>query len=166
MWISTLAAQVSGDGEADTSVRYTEPGKKRDENKWIHRWAPQNNMAEVGVYGGVWFPSRHLELYAPNLSLPGDGLQLLRVILGALECACFYWAVGHMKLAIGSGVCHSSVLGMVMKPEVVRTRCRAEPSGGRRSAMRDTCTRPEIPCVRYSTHTWKPPCAPGTSCTF
>ena len=31
--------------------------------------------------------------------LPRPRLQALRILLGALECACFYWAVGHLPLA-------------------------------------------------------------------
>lgn len=38
-------------------------------------------------------------LRAGGWRLPQPGLQALRMLLGALECACFYWAVGHMKLA-------------------------------------------------------------------
>jgi drug/metabolite transporter (DMT)-like permease len=36
---------------------------------------------------------------AQGWRLPQPGLQLLRITLGALECACFYWAVGHLPLA-------------------------------------------------------------------
>jgi drug/metabolite transporter (DMT)-like permease len=39
------------------------------------------------------------QMRAQGWRLPQPGLQALRVLLGALECACFYWAVGHMKLA-------------------------------------------------------------------
>lgn len=98
-------AEAGGEasGDADTSVRYTDPGKKRDENKWIHRWAPQNNMAEVGVYGGVWFPSRHLELYAPDLALPNDGLQLLRVVAPDVGVRAGYYPLRFLGVELEGG---------------------------------------------------------------
>lgn len=39
------------------------------------------------------------QLRAAGWRVPQPGLQALRVLLGALECACFYWAVGRMPLA-------------------------------------------------------------------
>jgi outer membrane protein OmpA-like peptidoglycan-associated protein len=91
-------------GSADTSVRYTEPGKKRDESKWIHRWAPQNGMAEVGVYGGVWFPSRHLELYAPNPMLPNSGRQLLRVAAPDFGVRAGYYPLRFVGVEVEGGL--------------------------------------------------------------
>jgi drug/metabolite transporter (DMT)-like permease len=38
-------------------------------------------------------------LRASGWLLPRPRLQALRVLLGALECVCFYWAVGHLPLA-------------------------------------------------------------------
>jgi outer membrane protein OmpA-like peptidoglycan-associated protein len=100
------SGEATGDAgtEADTSVRYTDPGKKRDENKWIYRWAPTPGMAEVGVYGGVWFPSRHLELYAPDLSLPDDGLQLLRVVAPDFGVRAGYYPLRWVGVEVEGGV--------------------------------------------------------------
>jgi drug/metabolite transporter (DMT)-like permease len=38
-------------------------------------------------------------LRAMGWRLPQPGLQLMRTLLGAVECACFYWAVGQLPLA-------------------------------------------------------------------
>lgn len=105
-------AEASGDasGEADSSVRYTEPGKKRDDSKWIHRWAPTNGMAEIGVYGGVWFPSRHLELYAPNPSLPNGGLQLLRVVAPDFGVRAGYYPWRFFGVEVEGGVMPARLL--------------------------------------------------------
>jgi outer membrane protein OmpA-like peptidoglycan-associated protein len=101
------SAEADGDteasGDADSSVRFTDRGKKRDESKWIHRWAPTNGMAEIGVYGGVWFPSRHLELYAPNPSLPNDGLQLLRVVAPDFGARAGYYPLRFLGVEIEGG---------------------------------------------------------------
>jgi outer membrane protein OmpA-like peptidoglycan-associated protein len=103
---SEASGDASGDAgaEADDSVRYTDPGRKRDENKWIHRWAPTAGMAEVGVYGGVWFPSRHIELYAPDLSLPNDGLQLMRVVAPDFGVRAGYYPLRFLGVEVEGGM--------------------------------------------------------------
>ena len=96
-------SEADASGEADSSVRLSERGKTRDENKWIHRWAPQNNMAEVGVYGGVWFPSRHLELYAPNPDLRNDGNQHLRVVAPEVGVRAGYYPLRFIGVELEGG---------------------------------------------------------------
>jgi len=62
----------SGDG-VQTSRRLSSRGRGDSEEKWINRWAPERNMWEVGVFGGVWFPNRALELFEADASLPRQG---------------------------------------------------------------------------------------------
>ncbi len=47
----------------------------------------------------VLTPLAWRRLRAAGWRVPQPRLQALRVLLGALESACFYWAVGHMPLA-------------------------------------------------------------------
>jgi outer membrane protein OmpA-like peptidoglycan-associated protein len=80
------AAEASADTSAEESVevedgrRLSARGGPKDRDKWIYRWAPVRNMVEIGAYGGVWFPSRHIELFQPEPSLPDNGHQLLRKV--------------------------------------------------------------------------------------
>lgn len=53
------------------------------------------SLGSLAVLG----PIAWRQLRAAGWRLPQPGLQALRVLLGALECACFYWAVGHLPLA-------------------------------------------------------------------
>jgi drug/metabolite transporter (DMT)-like permease len=53
------------------------------------------SLGSLAVLG----PIAWRQLRASGWRLPQPGLQALRVLLGALECACFYWAVGHLPLA-------------------------------------------------------------------
>jgi len=53
------------------------------------------SLGSLAVLG----PLAWRRLRATGWRVPQPGLQALRVLLGATECACFYWAVGHMKLA-------------------------------------------------------------------
>ena len=50
---------------------------RRRDRKWINRWAPERNMVELGVYGGLIIPARDLELFEPSLSLPRQGFRPL-----------------------------------------------------------------------------------------
>ncbi|MCH9684000.1 MAG: OmpA family protein [Deltaproteobacteria bacterium] len=47
----------------------------RGDVKWIRRWAPERNMAELGVFGGILLPSRRLELFEADTSLPLQGFK-------------------------------------------------------------------------------------------
>lgn len=53
------------------------------------------SLASLAVLG----PVAWRRLRAPGFRVERPGLQAARVLLGALESACFYWAVGHMPLA-------------------------------------------------------------------
>lgn len=100
-------ASLGGDSDADgqASVRFSERGqnKERDTDKWIYRWAPQRGMAEIGVYGGVWFPSRHLELFAPTEGFPDDGHQLLRVVAPEIGVRAGYYPLRFFGVEIEGG---------------------------------------------------------------
>ena len=41
-------------------------GKKREGIPWIKRWAPERLMAEIGVFGGMFFPSTNHDFYNPE----------------------------------------------------------------------------------------------------
>lgn len=40
--------------------------KKRKDVAWIRRWAPERNLIEIGVYGGLFFPSDEHDFYNPE----------------------------------------------------------------------------------------------------
>ncbi len=131
---SDTSSDTSGDAGAsgDTSsesVRYTERGrnKERDRDKWIYRWAPQNNMAEVGVYGGVWFPSRHLELFEPDRTT-GGGNQLLRLVAPDFGVRAGYYPLRYLGVEIEGGAMPTRTLGTGARalPWNVRTHLVAQ----------------------------------------
>jgi outer membrane protein OmpA-like peptidoglycan-associated protein len=67
-------AGVSLSGSADT----TPDASESREDKWIYRWAPVRHMVEVGVYGGVFLPSKRHELFDADLDLPQQGFKPFR----------------------------------------------------------------------------------------
>jgi outer membrane protein OmpA-like peptidoglycan-associated protein len=100
---SETSGAAGADGSADSSVRYTERGRERDESKWIHRWAPQAGMGEIGIYGGVWFPSRHLELYAATQDAAGQGNQLLRLVAPDVGLRAGYYPLRYLGVEVEGG---------------------------------------------------------------
>lgn len=74
---ATEPASAGASAEVNSTERFTPRGNPENRDKWIYRWAPEPNMGELGVFGGIWIPSKHLELFAPNPDLPGDGWQRL-----------------------------------------------------------------------------------------
>lgn len=57
----------------------TDPDKRED-IKWIKRWAPERNMVELGVFGGVAIPHPQLELFEPDLTLPDQGFKRFKTV--------------------------------------------------------------------------------------
>ncbi len=125
---ASLGGGASSSGEADATpsdettstadaepsrARYTEPGRDRgrDRDKWIYRWAPQRNMGEIGVFGGVWFPSRHLELFEPVAGFPDDGHQLLRVVTPEIGVRAGYYPLRFLGVEVDAGVMPTRTLG-------------------------------------------------------
>lgn len=66
-------ASASVEGDADGT---TDPNKRKDQ-RWIKRWAPERNMFELGVFGGLMFPHPRLELFEPNPGAPEQGFKPL-----------------------------------------------------------------------------------------
>jgi len=107
-----LGGDASADGDVSTGVRYTERGEDASrEDEWIYRWAPQRNMVEVGVFGGVWFPSRHLELFAPTEGFPADGHQLLRVVAPEFGARAGYYPLRFFGVELEGGAMPTRTLG-------------------------------------------------------
>jgi outer membrane protein OmpA-like peptidoglycan-associated protein/opacity protein-like surface antigen len=89
---STEGRRYSARGPEPTSAKSEaelEDEEKKD--KWIHRHPPQANTWELGVYGGVWFPSRRLELFRPGE--PG--------VTGMIGNQDLKYAAPHVGLRVG-----------------------------------------------------------------
>jgi outer membrane protein OmpA-like peptidoglycan-associated protein len=69
---------AKGQGETSAPARRTRGKGDRADQKWIRRWAPERNTAELGVFGGVIFPHPRLELFEPSFDLPEQGFVPLR----------------------------------------------------------------------------------------
>ncbi|MEM7160057.1 MAG: OmpA family protein [Myxococcota bacterium] len=46
-----------------------------DDDRWIHRWAPERNMGELGAFAGVFYTGSRHELFEPSMDLPDQGFK-------------------------------------------------------------------------------------------
>lgn len=99
---STSGRRFSARGPGEASEPEPEPEAKED--KWIHRHPPRANTFEVGVYGGVWFPSRRLELFHVADGLPRDGNQDLRRVTPHVGLRGGYYPLRFLGVEVEGGV--------------------------------------------------------------
>ena len=98
------AEEPAAGAPPDDGRRMSSRGQTRDRDKWIHRWAPVRHMVEIGVYGGVWFPSKHLELFGPTESGSGAGNQRLNTVAPDIGLRAAYFPLRFLGVEIEGGV--------------------------------------------------------------
>lgn len=105
---SPLVDDVAGRAEAGATVesgrRLSPRGPTTDRQRWIHRYPPTNHMLELGVYGGAWFPSRHLELFQPDRDAPNNGFQRFDVAAPDVGLRIAYLPFWFFGLELEGGV--------------------------------------------------------------
>ena len=87
--------------EADEPTRLSEG---REELDWLRRWAPERNMLELGIYGGILLPTRNHELFGPDLSLPEQGFRMLDPIAPDLGVRVGYFPLAWFGVEAEGGV--------------------------------------------------------------
>ena len=81
--LAVLAPEAEGSADVSLSGGSAEASsdapkaKDRGDQPWIRRWAPERNMLELGVFGGVMFPHPRLELFEPDPTQPDQGFEAL-----------------------------------------------------------------------------------------
>ncbi|MFV8754128.1 OmpA family protein [Nannocystaceae bacterium ST9] len=70
----------AGQPEADVDPTRieTSPAKPSKKSNWLHRWAPTNNYAEVGIHGGILLLDDRHELFSPRQDRLVQGWMPLR----------------------------------------------------------------------------------------
>ena len=82
---------------AEGSASQDKPSKRLDQ-PWILRWRPERNTAELGVFGGAFFPARDTELFEPDLDLPDQGFKPLRAVAPELGARIGYYPIRYLGL--------------------------------------------------------------------
>jgi outer membrane protein OmpA-like peptidoglycan-associated protein len=97
---AAASGSASGGASVDEGRRYSSRGSGVDRDKWIHRWAPVRNMWELGVFGGVWFPNKNIELYEPMPGAPNDGRQRLNKVAPEVGLRAGYYPLRFLGVEL------------------------------------------------------------------
>ncbi|MCX4245393.1 OmpA family protein [Paraliomyxa miuraensis] len=111
---STSGRRYSARGPEPSAEKTTgeeQPAADAKQDEWIHRWKPQANTFEVGAYGGVWFPSRRLELFHPEPDLDRYGNQHLRRAAPHVGLRAGYYPLAYVGVEVEGGVIPTRTLG-------------------------------------------------------
>ncbi len=95
-------AEASADGDGE---REPEAGGER----WIDRYAPDPMMVELGVWGGVLFPSRNLELFEADLNLPDQGRKQYGLVAPDIGVRAGFYPLRHFGIEVEGGVMPASL---------------------------------------------------------
>ena len=76
----------------------------REDQPWIERWAPERNMGELGVYGGVLAPSATHEWFSPDRGLPDQGFRPLQPAAAGFGARVGFFPLRHFGLEAEGGL--------------------------------------------------------------
>ncbi len=110
---ATLSAGSAAPDEAEpaaptASISGPESGSralsKRSDQKWIHRWAPEKGMLELGVYGGLLFVAPDHELFETNLDRPNQGFRRLNRFAPEVGARIGYYPIRYFGIEAEGGL--------------------------------------------------------------
>src|SRR5689334_22128682 len=97
------SGEASGSASTSDGRRFSARSNANARDKWIYRWAPVNNMGEIGIYGGVWFPNKHIELFGPTGMGSGPGAQRLKLATPEIGLRAAYFPIRFFGIEIEGG---------------------------------------------------------------
>ena len=68
------AVSVTASSSAPTKDEVQRAPRRKDD-RWIHRWAPERNMGELGAFAGLFYTGARHELFEPDMDLPDQGFK-------------------------------------------------------------------------------------------
>lgn len=94
------SADADADAESDGSGKAT---------RWIDRFPPEPMMLELGIWGGVLFPSPQLELFEAELGLPEQGRKQYGVVAPDVGVRLGFYPLRHFGLEVEGGLMPASL---------------------------------------------------------
>lgn len=93
---------------ADVSLgTSTDAAVSSDDTPWIRRHPPRRNMFHLGVFGGVLFPARDIELFQTDDTQPNQGFKSYRAVTPEFGARFGYFPLDFLGLeaegALGLG---------------------------------------------------------------
>jgi outer membrane protein OmpA-like peptidoglycan-associated protein len=101
--VSTTAGTDGVEGEAEADAPSSGAGDRADK-PWIKRWAPERNMAEIGIYGGVLLPTPNHEWFGADLDLPEQGFKPLGAVAPDIGLRAGYYPLRFFGVEAEGGV--------------------------------------------------------------
>ncbi|NVB41558.1 OmpA family protein [Pseudenhygromyxa sp. WMMC2535] len=95
--VSTTASISLGEGsnaEANTDA---------EGQRWIDKFPPEPMMLELGIYGGVFFPSPIIELFEPDLALPDQGRKQFSLVAPDIGLRAGFYPLRHFGVEAEGG---------------------------------------------------------------
>lgn len=100
------SASVSTEASSESVESEPEP---EPEDRWIDRFAPEPHMIEVGVWGGLMFPSPNLELFQADRSLPSQGYKQFGILAPDVGVRVGYYPLRHFGVEAEGGLMPASL---------------------------------------------------------
>jgi outer membrane protein OmpA-like peptidoglycan-associated protein len=79
------------------------------DDRWIDRYAPDPMMVELGIWGGVLFPSPVLELFEAELGLPDQGRKQYGIVAPDVGLRVGFYPLRHFGIEAEGGVMPASL---------------------------------------------------------
>lgn len=96
-----VSGQASSPGEGK--------GRKPKGERWIDQYPPDPMMVELGVWGGVLFPSPNIELFEAELGLPDQGRKQYNLVAPDVGLRAGFYPLRHFGVEAELGVMPSSL---------------------------------------------------------
>ena len=97
-------ATASGASQGERQAQADKEFQKRKDQAWIRRWAPEKRVAELGVYGGVFFSSPSHELFEADKELEFQGWRAFRLANADLGLRAAYYPLAFLGMELEGGV--------------------------------------------------------------
>lgn len=114
--VSLAASASSDEGVSGEAASAGKAGNKPKGERWIDQFPPEPMMLELGVWGGVLFPSPNLELFEADLSLPEQGRKQYNLVAPDLGLRVGFYPLRHFGVEAEAGVMPSSLRDGSGKP--------------------------------------------------
>ena len=105
---NATSISISAGTDDEDDAPYSDADKqaqKREDIPWMKRWAPEKNMLEVGVYGGVFIANDQHELFGADLSLgESQGWLPYRKVNPDLGLRFAYLPLRHFGVEVEGGL--------------------------------------------------------------
>ena len=105
----SLEASASSDDGAAGEASASSKGRKPKGQRWIDRYPPEPMMLELGVWGGVLFPSPNLELFQADNSLAEQGRKQYNLVAPDVGLRIGFYPLRHFGVEAEAGVMPASL---------------------------------------------------------